>query len=267
LEISFGDVDSTWGQYGLEQYPILIGGEDVPYKAIFRHGRLVRVLGSDYYLFPNEEALKIGDAAARLAGLEPFSPSAPGLRAEGHVLMNREETRMRAVYTLGRAHRVDGDEVNVGVNVFNAIDGTSSFGCGLFTYRFICGNGVIMGKENLLSVRRVHTRGLERAVEELKARMVVVMEEGAGLVEGYRAMARMRVTEGLVERILGSRLPLRVLPDYVVEEGAAVPDVSVWQLYNDVTEAIWHNARAGLRTKTFLFSQLHRVMPLQVRNT
>jgi hypothetical protein len=137
----------------------------------------------------------------------------------------------------------------------------------LFTYRFICGNGVIMGKENLLSVRRVHTRGLERAVEELKARMVVVMEEGAGLVEGYRALARMRVTEGLVERILGSRLPLRVLPDYVMEEEAAVPDVSVWQLYNDVTEAIWHNARAGLRTKTFLFSQLHRVMPLQVRKS
>jgi hypothetical protein len=47
------------------------------------------------------------------------------------VVFNRDETRMRAIYMLGRVERLDWDEVNVGVNVFNSIDGSSSFGCGL----------------------------------------------------------------------------------------------------------------------------------------
>jgi hypothetical protein len=55
---------------------------------------------------------------------------APGLRTGG-VVFNRDETRMRAIYMLGRVERLDWDEVNVGVNVFNSIDGSSSFGCGL----------------------------------------------------------------------------------------------------------------------------------------
>lgn len=263
--IYFGDPDTTWRQYGLEQYPIQIDGEDTSYKAIFRHNELVSVLGSDYYLFPNEEALKIADMAADLAGLKSFSLSAPGLKTEGHVIFNSEETRMRAIYTLGKIHRVDGEEVSVGVNVFNAIDGTSSFGCGLFTYRYICDNGVIMGKESILSVRRIHTKGLAKIIEDMKAKMVLVMEEGISLLDRYRLMAQEKVTEKLVDRILKSRLPQRVLPYYIKEEEAKLPDLTHWHLYNDITEAIWHNPKTGMHTKTYHFNTLHKIMPVQVR--
>ena len=260
MEIGFGAVDDTWGKYGLEQRHIRIDGRDTSYKAIFRDGRLVRVLGSDYYLFPNEEALRVADTAAEMAGLSPFSVPAPGLKSMNHVLYNREETRMRALYSLGRVHRVDGDEVNLAVSVFNAIDGTSSFGCGLFTYRRICGNGVIMGRENLVSVSRIHTKGLQAAIEGLKARMVQVMEEGVGILDSYRRMAQQKVTDRLVDKILTSRLPLRVLPDYLREEEARLPDISEWTLYNDITERIWHSAKTDLQTKTFQFNTLHGIL-------
>ena len=265
MRISFGDPDTTWLQYGLEQYPIQVDGDDTSYKAIFRYNNLVKILGADYCLFPNEEALKIADAAAALAGLNSFSVSAPGLKTEDHIIYNEDETRMRAIYTLGKIHKVDGEEVHVGVNVFNAIDGTSSFGCGLFTFREMCSNGVIMGKENILSVRRVHTKGLVKIIENLKAKMVLVMEEGVSLIDRYRLMAQEKVTEKLLDKILKSRLPLKVLPYYIAEEEAKLPDITQWQLYNDITQAIWHNPKSGLHTKTFQFNTLHKIIPLQVR--
>jgi hypothetical protein len=265
MEIRFGDPDKTWRQHDLEQYPIHVGGKDTKYKAIFRDNKLVKVLGKDYNLFPNEEALKIADSAALLANLTPFSPLAPGMRVEGHVIYNKEETKMRAIYTTGKIHKVDGEEVNVGVNVFNAIDGSSSFGCGIFTFRQICGNGVIFGYEKIMQVRRIHTKGLQAAIEDMKAKMVLVMEQGASIVETYRQMAREKVTEKFVDKILSSRLPVRVLPDYIKEEEAKLPDVTQWQLYNDITALIWHSEKTGLQTKTFQFKTLHSIVPLQAR--
>jgi len=263
--ISFGEPDKTWQQYDLLQYPILYSEDDTAYKAIVRDGDLIKILGQGYELFPNEEALKLADQAAALVGLKPFNVSAPGLRTEENVIYNDTATRMRAIYAVGKVHRVDGEEVNLGVNVFNSIDGSTSFGCGLFTFRSICGNGVILGYERIFSAKRMHTRGLSKLLGDMKARIILVMERGLDVLESYRRMAQEKVTERLVDRILRSRLSLKVLPGYVKEEEAKLPDINQWQLYNDVTELIWHNEDAGLHTKTFQFNTLHRVMPLQVR--
>jgi len=265
MEINFGVSNTTWKRYGLEQLPIQIDGKDTNYKAIFKDNSLVKVLGKDYELFPNEEALKIADQAASLAGLQAFAPKSFGLRTVGNVLYNKQETKMRAIYTPGKIQRVDGDEVNVGVNVFNAIDGSSSFGCGVFTFRSICSNGVIFGYEEIMNLRRIHTKGLQTAIEGMKSKMVLVMEQGASLLEAYRRMARVKVTEKFIDRILSSRLPARVLPYYLKEEEAKLPDVTEWQLYNDITELIWHNERTGLHSKTFQFNTLHSIAPLQIR--
>jgi len=265
MEINFGEPYTAWKQYGLEQYPIQVDGKDTSYKAIFRNNGLVKVLGKSYELFPNEEALKIADAAASLAGLEPFAPKTFGVRAEGHRLYNKQETKMRAIYTPGKIQRVDGEEVNVGVNVFNAIDGSSSFGCGIFTFRSICSNGVIFGYEEIMSLRRIHTKGLQTAIEDMKNKMVLVMEQGAELLETYRRMAAIKVTEKFIDRILSSRLPAKVLPYYLKEEEAKLPDITEWQLYNDITELIWHNEKTGLHSKTFQFNTLHSIMPITPR--
>jgi len=265
MEINFGTPSTAWKHYGLEQHPIQVDGKDTNYKAIFKDNRLVKVLEKSYELFPNEEALKVADTAASLAGLTPFAPKTFGVRTEGHALYNKQETKMRAIYTPGKSHRVDGEEVNVGVNVFNAIDGSSSFGCGVFTFRSICGNGVIFGYEEIMSLRRIHTKGLQTIIEDMKNRMVLVMEQGTSLLETYRRMAVVKVAERFIDRILSSRLPAKVLPDYLKEEEARLPDITEWQLYNDITELIWHNEKTGLHSKTFQFNTLHSITPLTPR--
>jgi len=265
MQIAFGEPDTTWAKYGLEELPIMFAGRDTPYKAIVRNEKLVKILGRGYELFPNEEALKIADEAAKLVGLEPMAIEAPGLTVDGNVLLDKDAIRVRALYHLGRVEKIDGEEVNVALNVFNSIDGSTAFGCGIFTYRYICGNGVIYGKEKVLDIRRVHTKGLQTVVQDLKARMVLMLERGVDVLDSYRRMTEERVTEKLIDRILRTRLPKRVLPDYITEEEVILPDLTQWQLYNDITEAIWHNADTGLHTKTFQFNTLHKVTPLQVR--
>lgn len=260
MEISFEKPDDTWSRYGLAEFPVLINNRETRYKAIARGNKLVTIVGKGYYLYPNEEALKIADKAAKLVGLQPFQATVAGLKSEGHALYNQGRTQMRALYLTPENHKVDGDKVNVGVNVFNSIDGSTSFGCSLFTFREICSNGVIFGKETVFSVRRIHTVGLEKAIETLKTRILRTMEQASDLLADYKLMAQMKVTEELVERLKKSRLPKRILPDYIQEEEAEIPNLTQWQLYNDITEAIWHNARTGLKSKAFQYKTLHAAM-------
>ena len=79
-------------------------------------------------------------------------------------------------------------------------------------------------------------------------------------------MAEQRITEKLIERIKKSRLSRKVLPDYITAEEIS-PEVfltSQWELYNDITEAIWHNVKAGMKTKTFQFKVLHQVLGVNI---
>lgn len=266
-ELSFGEPDTTWNQYNLLQYPIIFSEEETKYKAIVRGGSLVKILGSGYKLFPNEEALELANQAAKLVDdLTPFDTRAPGLRTNENVIYNDKETTMRAIYTLGKVMKVDSEDVKVGLNVFNSIDGSMAFGCGLFTFREMCRNGVIYGYEKIFSVKRIHTKGLEGVIENMKERMVLMMERGLDLIESYRRMAQEKVTAELVDKILKSGISKKVLPDHITLEYAhIIPNLNQWELYNDITELIWHNTDAGLQTRTNHFNALHRVMAIQVR--
>ena len=77
----------------------------------------------------------------------------------------------------------------------------------------MCGNGVILGYEKIFQVKRVHTKGLSRVLEEMKTRMVYTMKRGLDVLESYRRMAHERITEKPVDRILKSHLSLKVLHD------------------------------------------------------
>jgi len=262
MEISFGEDKTQWGHYGYAEPKVVYNGEETGFKAIVKDDALVKVLTDRYHLFPNEEALKVADKAAELSGLNPFSSLTPGMVNEDHVVYDSKGFRMRARYTDKGNKRIDGDLVNVGINVYNSIDGTTSFGAGLFTFREICSNGVIWGKHDIRAVRHAHTKGLIPIIEELTGTIVVLMEEGVALVESYKRMAEERVNNKLVNRLLDSYLSKKVLPDYITDEDATLPDLSQWELYNDITELIWHNEKTGLKSKVFQFSTLHRNMPL-----
>ena len=139
--------------------------------------------------------------------------------------------------------------MNVGVQVYNSIDGSLSFGAGVFTFREICGNGVIMGKKDIRSIHHVHTKGLENLVIDLKNNMVLMMEEALHVVEAYQRMEQRKVAEKLLKQIRKSSLPKKVLPEYALAEEAILDLPTEWDLYNDITQAIWHSQTASIDRK------------------
>lgn len=262
MKIEFGEDKTKWGHYGIAEPKIVFNGEPTGFKAIVKDDELVKMLTDRYHLFPNEEALKVANKAAELSGLRPFDAETPGMVNEHHVVYDKLIHKMRALYTVEGDMKVDGDSVNVGINVYNSIDGSTSFGAGLFTFRSMCSNGVIFGKHDIRAVRHAHTKGLIPIIEELKGAIVVLMEQGLQLVDTYRQMARIKINDELVEKLIHSHLAAKVLPDYIKEDEARTFDLTQWDLYNDITEAIWHNEKTGLKSKVFQFSILHKVMPL-----
>jgi hypothetical protein len=265
-KISFGTADDAWKQHGLQELPVRYNGGKTPFKAITRHGEFVTILGRGYYLFPNEEAFKLATQAADLVGLKPFAPKGldgtKRLRQQGNVFYNREQTLMHAWYAPPKTYDVEGEQMHIGCDVVNSIDGSTSFGCSVFTYRGICANGVIFGYRELAGFKRMHTKGMENILGNLKTRMVSVMDTALATLERYQELAENPVTTALVEKIRKSRLPKKVLPDYLQPDAAeeAALGFTEWQLYNDITQEIWHNAKTGLRTKTFQFATLHRAL-------
>jgi hypothetical protein len=106
---------------------------------------------------------------------------------------------------------------------------------------------------------------LKPVLDDMGSVILGVMEKANDVLQSYRNMAEEKVTGELVNRILSSRLTKKSLPDYLLEEELSTPDLSKWQLYNDITELIWHNENSGLKTKTFQFKTLHSLIPLKVR--
>jgi hypothetical protein len=80
-------------------------------------------------------------------------------------------------------------------------------------------------------------------------------------------MAAEKVTDEIIQKIKKSRISNKVLPEYLAAKVPTVEttDLTQWKVYNDVTEAIWHNAKSAMKTKLFQFQTLHQIMPLEVR--
>ena len=276
LKINFGSPDLTWDRYGLAETPILFNGAKTPYKAITRENKLVTILGNGYKVLPNEEAVKIADEAAEMAGLVPFHEFSGEWfqRMEKHVIYDKDQARVHALYASNKHYDVNGEKMHIGVGVHNSIDGTTAFGCGIFTFRHACANMVLAGtrkytqqfdqRKTIEYIYQRHTASLNPVTGDLKNKILTVMDRANEIISTYQRMATEKATQQLIERLRKSRLSAKVLPDYVAKPEEAIPpaDLTQWQLYNDITAAIWHNAKAGLRTKQHRFNVLHQIIPI-----
>jgi len=72
-----------------------------------------------------------------------------------------------------------------------------------------------------------------------------------------------KAEEELLTKIRKSRLPKKILPGYLQEDAIEVPQLSKWEVYNDLTAAIWHNPKSDLRTKEFQFNTVHAVLKVR----
>ena len=122
-------------------------------------------------------------------------------------------------------------------------------------------------RKTLDYVYKRHTASLATFKPTLKNVILGVMEKAVSILEAYRNMAAEKVTDEIIQKLKKSRISDKVLPDYLTAKVPTVEltDLTQWKVYNDVTEAIWHNAKSGLKTKLFQFQTLHQIMPLKVK--
>jgi hypothetical protein len=201
---------------------------------------------------------------------------------ESHVV--KDGHKVHALYALNEPYTVNGDKMHIGVGVHNSIDGTTSFGAGIFTFRNACKNMVLAGskgyhqdfdqRKTLEYIYRRHTSSIDPIIGDLSNTIAKIMDRAAGIIDAYKRMAEKKVDaeylEELAKKLSRSRLPAKVLPSYLkaepdkTEEQQAKPE-TVWDIYNDLTANIWHNDKTNMRIKIFHFDNLHRVLPLQVK--
>ena len=279
MEISFGKIDDTWQCYSLFQAPIKFNTQNMGYKAIIRKDKVVAIVRKGYELLPNEEAVKLADEAAQMAGLVPFNEFTGEwiIRMKEHAIYDKRETRVHALYAANQHYEVNGEKMHLGVGVHNSIDGTMGFGCGIFTFRHACANMVFAGmrgyeqafdqRKTIEYIYKKHTVSLSPFKASLKNVILSVMEKATDTIRSYNLMAQEQVTQELIERIKRSRLSNKVLPEYLTAKEPTINPLGLtqWDLYNDITQLIWHNAKSGMKTKEFQFKTLHTIMPLQVK--
>lgn len=273
-----------WAQYNLIEVPLQLNGEETKYKAVIQNGEIAQIATNQYTVLPNEEAVKIADATAEQIGLVPFDEFTGSWfqRMDSHIVL--DGFKVHALYALNEPYTVNGDKMHIGVGVHNSIDGTSSFGAGVFTFRNACKNMVLAGskgyhqdfdqRKTLEYVYKRHTSSIDPIIGELGQVIAKIMDRAAGIIDAYREMAERKVDaeylEDLAKKISRSRLPAKVLPSYLradeekIEEKTATPE-TVWDVYNDITANIWHNDKTNMRIKIFHFDNLHRVIPIQAR--
>jgi len=257
MRIEFGKPLVEWEEYKLKEVPILYNGEESRFKAVIKDGNLVTILGIGYRLLPNEEAVRIAGEVAGELGAKPVDEAAT---------YNRHATRVYCSYILPdeKYDIVGKDIIFPGFTIQNGIDGYLAFSCSGFTYRQICANGAFIGYKQMARFYRRHTKGLE--VDRVAIRGVIhkVLDETRKAIKVYAKLAELELNEELATK-LAKLLPKKVLPDYIrVERGQlkAFEARDLWSVYNDVTAAIWHNAKADIDSKAWHFQVLHQIIPV-----
>jgi len=284
--VSFNDhVNKQWDRYSILDSELLYDGHGSGYKGVFRNGKLVQIAGDGYKVLPNEEVLELGNQLAASIGAKPFTEFRGKWYGKmgNHALYNKAETQMYALYCQPEPMKVKGvDEVNVGFALNNSIDGSSGFGVSSFTFRFGCGNLVIMSEQRgqqlnrhytdvLAWASKRHTSGLKVDRPNLQKFILTVLDRSKEVIDLYREMAVKKMNETVAKRIAESNLPQRALPDHI--EFKTVNDRreltkfdqnrTIWDTYNSVTEAIWHNVKSDLGTKVNQFGAINEaVLPV-----
>jgi len=273
-EVEILGIDDTWSKYGLQVVSLGLNGQDTGRRWILKNGEFVADVSKWYELLPNEVVVEVADDVAAELGAKPFHEFGGDwfYRMHEHVIQCGH--KIHALYAWDEPVDLgDGDTIQLGYAVHNSIDGSMGFSVGLFTFRHACANMVWMGfrgkgmdfddRNVLASYYRVHIKGLEIDREELKARIKTVINKGLEVAETYKRWREEVIDKRIAERLY-KVLPKSVLPEWLqVEEPKAieVPQATtVWTVYNDITQAIWHNAKTSDMTKIQHFKKLHSVL-------
>ena len=153
------------------------------------------------------------------------------------------------------------------------------FGLDVFTFRGLCWNGAIVmsaGGERAFNpfeiseraeakLHHKHTSGLQEIVKNLDRYVEQLHQVGEGVIAYYRHLATQRFNIEIAEALNKTLLPKKYLEHngtMTFEENKKKivgidAKADLWSVYNNLTEAIWHQTGTDMRSKMQYFGQLH----------
>lgn len=284
VTLRVGEVKDTWAKHKLfEGTPILFGkpGDLKPsnQKVIFRkNGELefVKILSTDYELFPNEELKERLDGWAGENGYSIFKDSRAGKNGHGRFLIYLPNDIEKDNYGVGHSWAGTEDKVRVGFAARNSIDGSIGFGLDVFTFRKLCNNGVIVmadnsrstlraGKATTASIEHKHTPNLVAFLDKLGEHMERLRGIGEQVIAYYDQLAQVQINEEIARALASTYIPKKYLPYEVDEQGKPKLDTikgrkDMWSIYNDFTKGIWHNDSSDMKSRFEYFNALHNTL-------
>jgi hypothetical protein len=281
LPFDFERVDDTWKKYGLYSIPLLVRAsdgtkyDDHKFKGLFRlkiinkKKELVynKLAHRKYVVFPNEECdivvQKFLDNYGAKFKLDLYKT---------HTGYNGDamywELRSKKEYDIGT-----NDKVQLGFIVRNSLACNVSFGVDLFTFRLVCQNGAISKGRDLLSLKIPHygKGSLKQMYDSLYQRIHGLFVEGEELLTQYRIATKIKLRQAAAEAI-AKKISNRYVPDYidinpethVVKIASRRENTSFWNVFNDVTESVWHNNALSFLTKADITNVMHYIMKNEI---
>lgn len=157
-----------------------------------------------------------------------------------------------------------GEVVQVGAMFRNSEDASVGFGADAFTMRLACSNGAIARKKELSYYAR-HVGDEEMLATEIKEAVVKVTERSEQLIAYYKKADAVKMTEELAKMLVEIGIRKKQTPDYLLQDKDSAkvnfdPSRSVWKVFNDYTEKIWHSEKLNIQSKTNDIQRLHEWM-------
>jgi len=152
--------DRLANKYGIKRYALYMNKQPINRHIItIQHPNgkeeFVSIVSSNYKIIPNEVVLDITNEVIQEWRANPFNFDKPtwfktySYYSE-HDYIITDGIRLYAFYSLGKAEIQPDDFVEYGILILNSIDGSMRFGCGGFTYRYICHNMVTIMANKIL---------------------------------------------------------------------------------------------------------------------
>lgn len=152
------------------------------------------------------------------------------------VYQNDYSLRMQATFDQHRIEPKDNEPINLGVQLITSDMGAAALKFEVFLYRWICHNGMIMGKKSVGSFRTIHVQSLAQAEEDTKVEIQRVLEAAEKQMTTMinqviaRTAEPTKVLEFLSKRPIGKRALALVAPQIETAR-------TMWDVVNILTEA------------------------------
>ena len=214
------------------------------YKAIVDAdtGKLFSIVSKDYKLIRHEEAIeKVEDTISNIPEFEKFQVKTSFYNDGG---------RMRRTYSFPdiSVEIMENDKVNPELHLFNSYDVTWPFIVLLGAFRFVCANGLVVGKK-FLYVRKRHVYGLDQIglQEEISTALNRFDQQTSKWKEwSAKRLSRetyAQVMEGMkFGKKATEEIAQRIEQETEEYDDNGSPIMSVWIFYNILTWYITHRA-------------------------